>query len=182
MLCVDSDRQWIILNTYFSRWVYHHWDFSQHSLSSIAVFWYLYYFHRGYSDVSFNSVWPSGFAIFITSLPELLSHHLGIGDFNPLIALPASRCYSPGWALASSTTSLPLVLGFWTKLFFTGWGCWPHAQHPSWRTRISLLVWILPFDLLVVKLPPALLSRSQSHKPHHDKVESPLGGDCHALP
>jgi hypothetical protein len=31
--------------------------------------------------------------------------------------------------------------------------------------------------LLVVKLPPALLSGSESHKPHHhDKVETPLGG------
>jgi hypothetical protein len=36
--------------------------------------------------------------------------------------LPASRSYSPGWALASSTASLHLVLGFWTKLFFIGWG------------------------------------------------------------
>jgi hypothetical protein len=37
--------------------------------------------------------------------------------------MPASRRCSPGWPLASSTTSLHLVLGYWTKLFFTGWGC-----------------------------------------------------------
>jgi hypothetical protein len=40
-----------------------------------------------------------------------------------IACLHASRRYSPGWALGSSTTSLHLVLAFWTKLFFTGWGC-----------------------------------------------------------
>jgi hypothetical protein len=112
---------------------------------------------------------------------------------SPLLSMPANRRYSPGWALASSTTSLhcflclpvgatalgepwpPLqpvstafyacqwalqpwvnlgllynqspLLDFWTKLFFTGWGCNPHAQPSSWRTWVSLLVWTLPFDL-----------------------------------
>jgi hypothetical protein len=35
--------------------------------------------------------------------------------------LPANRRYSPGWALVSSSTTS--LLRFWTKLFFTGWGC-----------------------------------------------------------
>jgi hypothetical protein len=33
------------------------------------------------------------------------------------------------------------------KIIFTGWGCLPHGQLPSWRTRVSVLVWTLPFDL-----------------------------------
>ena len=31
--------------------------------------------------------------------------------------------------------------------FFMGWGCQPHAQFPTWRTRVSLLVWVITFDL-----------------------------------
>jgi hypothetical protein len=28
-----------------------------------------------------------------------------------------------------------------------GWGCWPHAQPPTWWTKVSLFVWILTPDL-----------------------------------
>jgi hypothetical protein len=28
-----------------------------------------------------------------------------------------------------------------------GWCCQPHAQPPIWRTRVSLLVWAITFDL-----------------------------------
>jgi len=34
-----------------------------------------------------------------------------------------------------------------TNIFFMGWGCQPHAQPPTWRTRISLFVWVITFDL-----------------------------------
>ena len=27
------------------------------------------------------------------------------------------------------------------------WGCQPYAQPPTWRTRISLLVWVITLDL-----------------------------------
>jgi hypothetical protein len=30
---------------------------------------------------------------------------------------------------------------------FTGWGRQLHAQPPTWRTRVSLFVWIITFDL-----------------------------------
>jgi hypothetical protein len=63
-----------------------------------------------------------------------LTNFLLIFQNKESACLPASRRYSPGCALASSTTSLHLVLT-------------PHAQRPSWRTRVSLLVWTLPFDL-----------------------------------
>ena len=36
---------------------------------------------------------------------------------------------------------------FSTNISFTGWHYQPHAQPPSWRTRVSLLVWIITFDL-----------------------------------
>jgi len=34
-----------------------------------------------------------------------------------------------------------------TDIFFTGWGCQPHAQPSTWRTRVSLSVWVITFDL-----------------------------------
>ena len=36
---------------------------------------------------------------------------------------------------------------FSTNMSFTGWDCQPHAQPPTWRTRVSLLVWVITFDL-----------------------------------
>jgi hypothetical protein len=33
------------------------------------------------------------------------------------------------------------------KFFSLGWGCQPHAQPPTWRTRVSLFVWASTFDL-----------------------------------
>jgi len=66
---------------------------------------------------------------------------------------------------------LPL-LGSWTMLFFPGWGCYPHAQPPAWRTRVSLLVWALPFDLSGMAGPTnsyatagIALRVTESHKP-----------------
>jgi hypothetical protein len=34
----------------------------------------------------------------------------------------------------------------WQQIF-TGWGRQPHAQLPTWRTRVSVLVWYLPWNL-----------------------------------
>ena len=37
--------------------------------------------------------------------------------------------------------------GFSTNTSFTGWECQPHAQPPTWRTRVSLFVQVITFDL-----------------------------------
>jgi hypothetical protein len=110
---------------------------------------------------------------------------LGITGFSDFVhRLPASQSVLQPWVSLGLLYNQSPLLGFWTKLFFTGWGCQPHAQPPLWRTKVFLLVWTLPFELmawvalLTVTLPLALISSSQeSHKPHHhDKVETPLGG------
>ena len=31
--------------------------------------------------------------------------------------------------------------------FFSGWSRRPHTQPPTWRTRVSLFVWVITFDL-----------------------------------
>jgi hypothetical protein len=40
-----------------------------------------------------------------------------------------------------------LISGFESFVFFTVRGRQPLAQPPTWRTRVSLLAWINPFDL-----------------------------------
>jgi hypothetical protein len=46
-----------------------------------------------------------------------------------------------------------LSWGFKTNSSSTGWGCQPHAQPPTWRTRVSLFVWVITFDLSSVGAP-----------------------------
>ena len=54
-------------------------------------------------------------------------------------------------------------------IFFTGRGCLPHAQPPTWRTRVSHLVWVVTLTCLawealpVAMLLPAELSGSFDH-------------------
>ena len=65
--------------------------------------------------------------------------------------------------------------------FFPGRGCWPCAQPPTWRARVSLFVWLLPFDLsglggLTSSYATAgiALRVAEARKlPHHVKEETP---------
>jgi hypothetical protein len=60
----------------------------------------------------------------------------------------------------------------------------PLAQPPTWRTRVYLLVWIIPFDLSSLGGPTSSYATAGialrviwPHKPHHYiKVETPWGG------
>jgi hypothetical protein len=51
------------------------------------------------------------------------------------------------WPPLSSPSIQGLIPGFETLIFFTVRGHQTLAQSPTWRTRVSLLVWIIPFDL-----------------------------------
>jgi hypothetical protein len=51
------------------------------------------------------------------------------------------------WPPLSSPSIRGLIPGFETLIFFTVRGRQPLAQPPTWRTRVSLLGWIIPFDL-----------------------------------
>jgi hypothetical protein len=66
-----------------------------------------------------------------------------------------------------------LVVRFLNNILFTGWGCQPHAQPPTCKARVSLLVWTLPFDLSGVGDPTSsqttvgiALQVTESRKPH----------------
>jgi hypothetical protein len=65
--------------------------------------------------------------------------------------------------------------------FFPGWGRWPHAQPPTWRTRVSLLVWNLTLDLsglgdptssyATAGIAPEIIGNRKPHR--HDKAGTP---------
>jgi hypothetical protein len=78
----------------------------------------------------------------------------------------------------------PPGVRFLNKIIFYRMGLLAPSQPPSWRTRVSLLVWTLPFDLTSMGDPDGSLTTTGiavwvrvAHKPHHhNKVETPLGG------
>jgi hypothetical protein len=81
--------------------------------------------------------------------------------------------------------SIPrLTVWFLNNLVSMMWGCQPHAQPPTWRTRVSLFFWLLPFRLSGMGDPTSsyatagiALRVSGTLKPHHhDKVETPSVG------
>jgi hypothetical protein len=81
--------------------------------------------------------------------------------------------------------SIPrLTVWFLNNLVFMVWGQ-PHAQPQTWRTRVSLFVWLLPLDLSGIGDPTSsyatadiALRVSGALKPqHHDKVETPSVGN-----
>jgi hypothetical protein len=63
---------------------------------------------------------------------------------------------------------------FSTEHLFVGWGYQPNAQHTTRRTRISLLVWVITFDLSGMVCPTSSYSTTSitlriiwARKPHH---------------
>jgi hypothetical protein len=71
--------------------------------------------------------------------------------FRLILYVPNSHLLTP-WRYSSCRTlaaSHTLCGVSWQRIF-TGWGRQPHAQPPTWRTRVSLLVWHLPRNLSAV--------------------------------
>jgi hypothetical protein len=84
----------------------------------------------------------------------------------------------------SSPSIRGLIPGFETLFFFAVRGRQPLAQPPIWRTRVSLLVWIIPFDLSGMGGSTSSYATAGTalrvicpHKPYHyGKVATPSGG------
>jgi hypothetical protein len=91
----------------------------------------------------------------------------------------------------SSPSIRGFIPGFETLIIFAGTGRQPLAQPATWRTRVSLLVWIIPFDVSSMGGPTSSYATAGlalrviwPHKPHHYvKVETPSGGrDSNQVP
>jgi hypothetical protein len=50
-------------------------------------------------------------------------------------------------AFLKSRLQARFLLGFLTMISSMVWGYQPHAQPPTWRTRVPLFVWVITFDL-----------------------------------
>jgi hypothetical protein len=74
-----------------------------------------------------------------------------------LLLFPSFRRYSPRPTIASS-----FEVSEQNVLFI--WWVFAHAQSPTWRTRISLLAWIIAFD--PVRPYQKLLYRQLSYRDH----------------
>jgi hypothetical protein len=98
--------------------------------------------------------------------------------FPPIEELPT---YLPlcATALGEAQPDEPkLVVRFLNKFLFTG--CHSHAQPPTWRATLSLLIWTLSFDLSGMGDPTggiALQVTGSRKSHHHDKVGTTLGGN-----
>jgi hypothetical protein len=75
--------------------------------------------------------------------------------------------------LYNSVRVLASLLGFVTIIFMV-WGCHPHTQPPTWRTRVPLLAWVITFDLSSKGDPVSSYAAASialriiwSRKPHH---------------
>jgi hypothetical protein len=76
-----------------------------------------------------------------------------------------------------------LISGFESFIFFMVRGRQPLAQPPTWRTRVSLLVWMIPFDLSGLGDPTSSYASAGialrviwPHKPHHT-----IGGETEKI-
>jgi hypothetical protein len=84
------------------------------------------------------------------------------------------------WTICLHSSLHPrLTVWFLNSLVFIVWACQPHSQPPTWRTRVSLFVWLLPLDLSGMGDPTSSyattgisLRVSGALKPHHhNKVD-----------
>jgi hypothetical protein len=88
------------------------------------------------------------------------------------------------WPPLSSPSIRRLIPCFEILIFFTVRSRQPLAQPPTWRTRLSVLVWIIPFDLSGMGGPTSSYATAGialrviwPHKAHHYvKVETPSWG------
>jgi hypothetical protein len=69
-----------------------------------------------------------------------------------------------------------------TQNFFMRWGCQFHAQLPTWRTRVSLFIWVISLDLSGMGDPASSYATAGivprilwPCKPQHIIVGMPLG-------
>jgi hypothetical protein len=106
---------------------------------------------------------------------------------QPFVSPGLPQNYSPFFPIVGPSGYS--FFGFRNNLIFTVWGCQPHVQTPTWRTRVSLFVWLLPLDLSSLGGPTSsyatagiALRVSGALKPHHhDKVGIASAGmdSCH---
>jgi hypothetical protein len=87
------------------------------------------------------------------------------------------ECYISSSSSSSSAlqpwVGLGLLLRFRNNIFFMGWGCWPHAQRPTWGARVSLFVWVITLDLSGMGGPTSSIRYCQQSSRDHLTTQAP---------
>jgi hypothetical protein len=94
------------------------------------------------------------FLIYITAIFFFFWHYIPFQNFPPLFSILRLRSSVPYVDVLQITLGrlrcfhpVSNFRSFSTEHFFMGWGCQPHTQPPTWRTRVSLFVWVITSDL-----------------------------------
>jgi hypothetical protein len=93
--------------------------------------------------------------------------------------IPGSKTHYRILFLTSQSTSLPWGQSSFNHsvirkvCFFPGQGCRPCAQPPTWRTRVSLFVWVIILDLSGMGGPTSSVSYRQHSSRVHVTTQAP---------
>ena len=77
--------------------------------------------------------------------------------------------------LSSTSLSHPSETDCWVseQIIFKVWGCQPHAQPPTWRTRVSIFVWVIALDLFGMEGPTSNICYHQHSSWVHVTTQAP---------
>jgi hypothetical protein len=78
-------------------------------------------------------------------LPLALQPAVGFGLSNKILPF-FPICHQLSRSSFKSIQLFPFF-DFHNNMFFTVWGCQPHAKTPTCRTRVPLFVWVITLDL-----------------------------------
>ena len=113
-------------------------------------------------------------SIFHLLHPLLNLHYFQVSCNMVLTLLPLSNPLSK--LLSSTSLSQPSEADCWVseQIIFTVWSCQPHAQPPTWRTRLSLFVWVITLDLSDMGGPTSSICYHQHSFRFHMTTQAPL--------
>jgi len=125
--------------------------------------------------------------LYLPSILSALQPWVSLGLLNkqpPLLSIfhllyPLLYLHSlsrPNSKLLSSTfVSHPSEADCWVseQIIFTVWGCKPHAQPPTWRTRLSLFIRVITLDLSGMGGPTSSIRYRQHSSQVHVTTQAP---------
>lgn len=146
----------VLWNDFSSPWIRKVWELLFEFIVLHSNIKYRYY--------CLFQIWMTVYSIQVDKLTEVFCVFLCFALSFALLIHPCVALL-PVWflsflkrclhsSLSPAHLSLPRYLwGFLNVKFFMGWGCPSHAQPSTWRTRISVCVWVIAFDLSVMEDP-----------------------------
>ena len=109
-----------------------------------------------------------------TSFAYIWAAYSNIRSQDRKSPIPIRNSSSSSSSALQPWVGLGLHLRFRNSIFFfTGWGCYPHAQPPTWRARVSLFVWVITLDLSGMGGPTSSIRYYQHSSRDHMTTQAP---------